>query len=192
MMLRSFVAIEIPSQIQNAIANRTSSLQKSLPKPLVSWVIPQNIHLTLKFLGAISQENLERFEKLLQLETVSHKSFTMVVEGLGVFPSARRPRVIWIGIKAPPALIDLQGRIEMATAKLGYPPEERTFSPHLTIGRIGQNNTAVDMKNISLILKKTSARNFGIVTVNELSIFKSDLIPSGPIYTRLYALPLGN
>ena len=139
MMLRAFIAVEIPAGIQSAIAHSTASLKNALPKSLVRWVAPQNVHLTLKFLGDVSPANLEQLAEALKVEAASHGMFSMSVGGLGAFPTPRRARVIWIGLEAPPALEALRRGVEAAAAQLGYAPEERPFSPHLTIGRVGQN-----------------------------------------------------
>lgn len=190
MMLRSFIAIEIPGEIQNAIARSTASLQRALPKPVVRWVAPQNVHLTLKFLGDVSPANLERMADVLKVEAAAHKVFSMSVDGLGAFPSLRRARVIWIGLNAPPSLVAIQRGVEAASARLGYATEERPFSPHLTIGRVGQNITTADLQKIRVAMEETSVGHLGQVEVNAIHIFKSDLRPGGSVYTHLYALPM--
>ena len=190
MMLRSFIAVEIPAEIQSAIANSTASLQEALPKPLIRWVAPQNLHLTLKFLGDVSPASLERLAEVLKVEAAIHMTFSMTVGGFGAFPTPRRARVIWIGLEAPPVLSALQHGVEAAAARLGYSSEERPFSPHLTIGRVGQNNAAADRQKIVSALDKTTVGNLGTVTVDEIHILKSDLQPGGSVYTKLYTLPL--
>ena len=190
MMLRSFIAVELRPEIQNAIASGTASLQKSLPKPLVRWVIPGNLHLTLKFLGDISSANLERLAEVLKTEAATHASFSFAFGGIGAFPTPRRARVIWIGLETPPDLAALQRGVEAATNRMGYPPEERPFSPHLTIGRVGQNVTSIDLQKIKIALDETKVGSLGTVLVDAIHIFKSDLQPSGSVYTHLYAMPM--
>ena len=152
LLLRSFVAVEIPAGIQSAIAQSTAGLQKALPRPLVRWVAAQNLHLTLKFLGDVSPTNLERLAEALKVETARLTGFELSVGGLGAYPTSRRARVFWVGIEAPAALASLQRLVEGIAARLGYPPEERPFSPHLTIGRVGQNATAADLARIRTAL----------------------------------------
>ena len=190
MMLRSFIAVEVPAEIQNAIAHSLASLQKVLPRPLVRWVAPQNVHLTLKFLGDISPANIERMADTLRIEADAHAPFSMSVGGLGAFPTSRRVRVIWIGLQAPPSLLVLQRGVEATSARLGYATEERSFSPHLTIGRVGQNVTAADLQKIRTALEGTKVGDLGTVNVDAIHIFKSDLRPGGSVYTHLYALPM--
>ena len=190
MMLRSFVAVELPAEIQNAIARSLASLQKTLPKPLVRWVAPQNVHLTLKFLGDVSPANLDRMANALRIEAEGHGTFSISVGGLGAFPSSRRARVIWIGLQAPPSLLALQRGVEAASASLGYATENRPFSPHLTVGRVGQNVTVTDLQKIRTALEGTKVGNLGTVNVDAIHIFKSDLRPGGSVYTHLYTLPM--
>jgi len=189
-MLRSFIAIEIPAGIQGAISQATMLMKKTLPKTLVRWVPSQNIHLTLKFLGNVSADNLERLAGALKIEAAAHPAFSMSVGGIGAFPTARRARVIWIGLEPPPAMQILQRGVEATIAQMGYAPEERPFSAHLTIGRVGQHASASDLQLIRGVLDATRIGILGTVRVDALQIFKSDLQPGGSVYTRLYALPM--
>jgi 2'-5' RNA ligase len=190
MMLRSFVAVEIPADMQSALACSTASLQKVLPKPLIRWVAPQNIHLTLKFLGDVSPANLERLAEALKLEAGTHETFSMSVGGLGAFPTPRRARIIWIGLEAPAALVALLHGVEAVAAMLGYASEDRPISPHLTIGRVGQKVSGADLQRIRAALEETMVGALGTVRVDAVHIFKSDLQPGGSVYSRLYTLPL--
>jgi 2'-5' RNA ligase len=191
-MLRSFLALEIPTALQDAIADSTASLKKALPRPLIRWVDPHNVHLTLKFLGDVSPANLEHLADLLKAETRLHEPFTMDVAGLGAFPNNRRPRVIWIGLNTPPALDALWRGVEKTAVQLGYAPEGRPFSPHLTIGRVGQNISSTDLQHIHTALERTRIGVLGSVRVEAVLIFKSDLQPGGSVYTRLYKIPLNS
>lgn len=189
-MLRSFIAIELPPDIQKAITRATAGIQKALPKPLVRWVTEKNIHLTLKFLGDVSVSNLERLSEALNVEAGQHAAFDLSVGRLGAFPGTRRARVIWIGIEAPADLVALQRGVEAVAARLGYPPEERPFSAHLTIGRVGQNTSTADLAKIRTELEGCTVGALGTTRVNAVHIFKSDLQPSGSIYTHLYTMSL--
>jgi RNA 2',3'-cyclic 3'-phosphodiesterase len=189
-MLRAFVAIELPGEIQESIARSTASLQKALPKPLVRWVARKNVHLTLKFLGDVSPTNLELLAEALKVEAAQHDCFDMSLGGLGAFPNMRRARVIWIGLEAPPELAMLQRCVEGVATRLGYPAEERPFSPHLTLGRVGQSVSAEEHAKIRRELEACQVGQLGRVHVDALHVFKSDLQPSGSIYTHLYELPL--
>ncbi len=189
-MLRAFIAIEIPVVIQEAIHRETAGLQKALTRPLVRWVAPQNVHLTLKFLGAVSPANLELLAQALTVEASQHDSFSISVGELGVFPSPRRPRVVWIGIEAPTALNALQRMVEAIAARLGYAAEVRSFSPHLTIGRVSQQVSPAEIQKIRAAIEGVKVGILGTTHVNAVHIFKSDLQPTGSVYTHLYAAPL--
>lgn len=188
--IRAFVAIETPREVQEILARRTSALRQKLPAPLVRWVPAGNIHLTLKFLGETSLAMLEQLTPLLEAEAAEHTTFHLSIGGLGLFPSRAQPRVIWIGLTAPPALQTLQRNIESICARLGYPPEDRPFSPHLTIGRINQRLNAEEKQRIRLVLEEVQIGNVGIIPVEAIHIFKSELRPEGAVYTRLHTLPL--
>jgi 2'-5' RNA ligase len=190
MMLRSFIAIEIPQEIQSAITHSIAPMQKSLPKPIVRWVATENVHLTLKFLGDVSPANLELLAESMKVETRNHETFTMAVGGLGAFPTPRRARVLWIGLDAPAELEALARGIEASAASLGYASESRPFSPHLTIGRVGQHVSTLDLQRINAALDGMSVGVLGTVLVDAVHIFKSDLLPGGSVYTHLYSLPL--
>jgi 2'-5' RNA ligase len=189
-MLRAFIAIELPTEIQAAITGSTAGLKKALPKPLVRWVVQENVHLTLKFLGDVSPANLDLLAEALKMEAAQHEGFNMSVGGLGAFPNVRRARVVWIGLEAPTELAMLQRCVEGVATRLGYPAEERPFSPHLTLGRVGQTVSAGDLAKIRGALEACQVGALGTVKVDAVHIFKSDLQPSGSVYTHLYALPL--
>jgi 2'-5' RNA ligase len=189
-MLRSFIAIKLPDEVQQAIAQSTAGLQRDLPKPLVRWVPPQNVHLTLKFFGDVSPANLEQLAEALKAEAAGHAAFPVSVGGLGAFPNPRRARILWIGLQAPADLPALQRALESAAARMGYAPEDRPFSPHLTIGRVGQSVTAADLQKIRTSLEAVSVGQLGTFQAETVDIFKSDLQPGGSVYTHLYSLPL--
>lgn len=188
-MIRSFIAGDIPSEIQHAIIQNTADLRNSLQK-LIRWVAPQNIHLTFQFLGDVSQSDLARLAAVLKDEAAAHAPISITVAKIGAFPNPRRARVIWVGLEAPASLPALQQGIEIAIARLGKPPKERGFSPHLTIGRVNRNATVSDLKKIYDCLMHSEIGVLGRFQMDALHLYKSDLIPGGPIYTRLYSTPL--
>ena len=188
-LLRAFIAVDIPSEIQQTIHKKTEPLRNTLGG-LVRWIPAENLHLTLKFLGDTSQANVEFLIQMMRHEADSCPSFDMHLYGLGSFPSPKRPRVIYIGIQAPAGLDALQRGIESSSRRLSYEPEERAFSPHLTIGRVKQNVPAVDQQKISRAIEQTKIDSLGTARVDSVHLYKSDLNPSGSVYTRLYSAPL--
>ena len=126
-LVRAFIASELSSSLQDAIETATASLQAALRADSVRWVARRNIHLTLKFLGDVSPSSMDLITNVLAVEASRHEPFDMRVEGIGAFPNARRPRVLWVGLKGPPTLTSLQLELDSATARLGYKSEEREF-----------------------------------------------------------------
>ncbi|MCX7609430.1 MAG: RNA 2',3'-cyclic phosphodiesterase [Anaerolineales bacterium] len=192
MMVRSFIAIEVPPDVQQAIASQTATLRQTIGTERVRWVAPHHIHLTLQFLGDVSPTNLEKIAEALQAEVATHHPFSLTVRGLGAFPNSRRARVLWLGGDAPVNLLSLVRGIQAVNRRLGYPPEEREFSPHLTIGRVRPQVSTMDLSIIRSALENHPLEGYGQFLVEEVAIFKSDLKPTGPIYTLLYHLPLAN
>jgi 2'-5' RNA ligase len=188
-LLRTFIAVEIPQELQQIIYRDTADLRNRLGA-LVRWVPSGNMHLTLKFLGSISPSNMDILTQMMRAEADSCQPFAMQVGGLGCFPSPKRPRVIYIGLQAPTELEALQHGIGSATTRLGYESEERGFSPHLTIGRVRQNISASDQQKIRRALEETQIDLLGIARVNSVHLYHSDLKPTGSVYTRLFSAPL--
>jgi 2'-5' RNA ligase len=133
---------------------------------------------------------LDLIKQMMTTEAAQVRAFEMQLEGLGSYPNSRRPRVLWVGLNAPAALSDLQHALEAAAARLGYASEDREFSPHLTIGRVRQNVSAADQQKIRTALEDTKVGNLGTVHVDGVHLFKSDLQPTGSLYTKLFSAPL--
>jgi RNA 2',3'-cyclic 3'-phosphodiesterase len=189
-LLRAFIAIELPAHVCDAIQKQTARLRQTLGNDLIRWVPTQNMHLTLKFLGDTTTSYLDFLKQLLTHEADSHPQFDLQLGGLGSFPNSRRPRLLWIGLHAPADLASLQRSVEAGTSRLGYEQEERAFSPHLTIGRVKQNISPPEMQKIRTALDTIQLGNIGTARVDSIHLFKSDLQPSGPIYTKLFSAPL--
>lgn len=188
-LLRAFIALDIPPEIIQSISTVTASLRKETGHT-VRWVAPENIHLTLKFLGEVSPANLEHLSARLAAECEHHPPFDISVKNLGCFPNLRQPRVIWAGLIIPPQLLRLQSQIESAAARLGYAAETRPFSPHLTIGRVREQAGAAELQTLRSLLEKAASGDFGTFTARAVHLYKSDLNPGGPVYTRLNSAPL--
>ena len=159
-LLRAFIAVELPIEIRQAACAATSKLRKEIGE-LVRWVPLENMHLTLKFLGDVAPSNMDMLSQMLRAETELFNCFDLGLNGLGSFPSPKRPRVIYIGIQAPAALESLYRGIESASRRLGYESEERGFSPHLTLGRVKQNVTATEQQMIRRALEQTKIDSLG-------------------------------
>lgn len=189
-VIRAFIAIDLPPEIRQRLDHVTAQLKEKLEGVPVRWVPGSNIHLTLKFLGDVSVANLELLKKMLAKEVEMHRRFEVSVGGLGAFPNFRRCRVVWVGVEAPPELNTLQRGIDTAIATLGYSREDRPFSAHLTLGRVSRNANSRDVQAIGSVLESTKVGFLGVTKVDSVHLYKSDLRPTGSVYTQLYSVPL--
>jgi RNA 2',3'-cyclic 3'-phosphodiesterase len=187
--IRSFIAIELPKTIQQQLDEIISRL-KSRHTSAVRWVPAHNIHLTIKFLGDVSPTNMDMLMNMLKAEVSQQPVFSISVGGLGAFPTPKRPRVLWIGIDAPAQLAGLVHLVEAETVKLGYLSEDRPFSPHLTLGRVSQNATPDQVRQIADALAAEQVGELGRAEVREVVLFKSELRPTGAEYAPLLKVPL--
>ena len=143
----------------------------------VHWVPAKNIHLTLRFLGDTTLQQIEAIKPSLIDLTQHYQPFEVNIEGSGAFPNLKRPRVVWIGVKAPDSLFQLQKSIEAVCHKIGFETETRPFSPHLTLGRVSQNNGFQNTEPLSKALQEIKVNHLGKSPVNQITLFKSDLKP---------------
>lgn len=190
-LVRLFIAVGLPTSTQDSIQSFTLKLREAVGPDLVRWVAPHNVHLTLKFLGDVSPANLEAIQAMLGRQALQERGFSMSVGGLGAYPSIRRPRVIWIGLRAPEALRSLQQGLDTAAEMLGFQKEQRPFSPHLTIGRVDQHASSDGLRDLRAKLEGTQIDEIGIVSVNAIRLFRSELQPAGAVYTETFAAALG-
>ena len=187
--LRAFIAVDIPQVIQEAIQHEADNLRNSIGD-FVRWVPAKNIHITLKFLGDVSHENVDVLTQMLRAEAGSCPTFDLSIGQLGSFPNSKRARVLFIGVQAPAELDALHRGIESATTRLGYESDSRPFSPHLTIGRVRDHISAFDQQRIRKTLDATKIDSLGTARVDSVQLYKSELKPGGSVYTKLFSAPL--
>jgi 2'-5' RNA ligase len=184
--IRTFIAIEIPETVQQKIAKAQQELKAFNER--ISWTKPGNIHLTLKFLGSVEEDKIAAIAEAVNQVAEKIPPSKFRVKNLGAFPNLRRARVIWVGIELDsPYLSQLAEGMDAALAELGFPKEKRKFSPHLTIGRV----KAKTSDEFQQALQRTPFEG-GEVTVEEVIVMKSDLKPTGAIYTPLRKIKLGS
>ncbi len=184
--IRIFIAIEIPDSIQTKIAQLQEELKQSGEH--ISWTKASNIHLTLKFLGDVEETLLPEMNNSLGLICSKQAAFSFTIKNLGFFPNTRRARVLWAGIFNPgQQLAELTKKVEECLIQFGFSKENRKFNPHLTIGRVKSP------LRISFI-EKIKGKSFfgGKITVGEIVVIKSDLKPTGAVYTPLVKIKLEN
>jgi 2'-5' RNA ligase len=183
---RAFVAIALPADIKTALGELQQRLRATGLK--ARWVRPENMHLTLKFLGDIDPSAAEGIEKAMQHAVDAEAPFSVAVAAVGVFPDPKRPRVLWVGLNDEDRrLLKLQQSLDEALSEIGFPREQRPFRGHLTLARF---RDAGDRELLSHLLQEYHRIEIGQLTVAELILFRSDLRPSGPLYTRLAVRPL--
>jgi RNA 2',3'-cyclic 3'-phosphodiesterase len=188
-MIRAFIALDLAAESLQRLEEVNRQLKQRLPGAAVRWVAVKNIHLTLKFLGDVSEANLPVVYEIIRKEAEKQASFEIHIGGLGVFPSVSRPRVIWVGVQAPPELAAVQHIVDVETARIGYASEERAFSPHLTLGRVTRNALSEEIRQIANGISLLNIGDLGASRIQAVHFYRSDLTPQGSIYTRLYSAP---
>jgi RNA 2',3'-cyclic 3'-phosphodiesterase len=180
--IRSFVAVSISEASRRQIAGLLEKLRRD-GGPDVRWVRPELMHLTLAFLGEVSQAFLDSAKEQLHQAAKRHGAFTMQLKGLGAFPSPSRARVVWIGIdQGKQEVCSLQSEVTRALLSVGYQPERRPFSPHLTIGRLRVPDDVSKAVAVPFLSE--------LFAVERVVLFRSVLGPGGPTYSVIAGLPL--
>jgi 2'-5' RNA ligase len=195
-VIRTFVAVELDGALKERLARLQDGIRNRLRRDLppdarLQWVRPESIHLTFKFLGEIPEDRVEEIRQALEPVANRSPGFSVEVGGIGVFPEQRAPRVLWIGLADPGGrLTHLAGEIDRALERIGFSPEARAFSPHLTLGRIKER-----AREIGRVLASagvlTQTEPLGSLAVQRVALMKSELKPSGAVYTRLWEASLG-
>lgn len=181
--MRAFVAIELPQSIREALAREQARFRTVCPD--ARWTRPEGIHLTLKFLGDISDMQEARVKTALG-HMEPFEKFTLTVNGFGFFPDARRPKVFWAGLEAPPDLARLATEVENAMAPLGFPPEGRPFRPHLTLARFKMPRP---QQKLEALVEANDNLLLGSVEVSDFFLWESKLSPQGAEYRKVARFP---
>ncbi|MCP4640452.1 MAG: RNA 2',3'-cyclic phosphodiesterase [bacterium] len=179
--MRSFVAVELPEAIRAELAALVRRLRDSGAR--ASWVKPDRMHLTLRFLGDVTDDQLAAMGERLTQSLAGVSPFDLRVGGVGAFPNPRRPSVIWAGIQPMDGpLAEVQAACEDAARAIGLKGEKRPFRPHLTLARVRDHR---DAGNLAPLLLREHTYDGGSFSVNGVSLFTSTLTPHGPIYDRV-------
>jgi len=180
--MRAFIAIELSPEIRDSLAQTQSHLKYSGAD--VKWVNKENVHLTLKFLGEITEESSEKIKSILDEIANSVKPFEISIKDIGAFPKIEFPKVIWAGLDRGAAEASvIAGKIDDALSKVGFQKESRPFTAHLTIGRVRslKNKEALKEKIDSYCIPDDSNQ-----LIRSITLFQSTLTPKGSIYTKLH------
>ena len=190
--LRVFAAIELPPELTERLAGIMAELGPMLPRKSIRWARAEGIHLTLKFYGEVASDRLPALQQSLKTAAASAHPMSLEAGSLGVFPNPFRPRVLWVGLAGDVQnLRALQIAIDALSTPLGFKPEARDFTPHLTLGRFHGSLRLPEREKLVEALKDPRYAQFGALTAETLSLIRSNLKPGGAVYTRLFAAPLG-
>jgi 2'-5' RNA ligase len=181
---RGFIAVEVGGL--SPILAVSEELKRA--RGQLKVVEADNIHMTIKFLGDVKEEDSERILKAMCAAVKGVEPFDMTMRGMGVFPSESDIRVVWIGVAEPKPLEKIFEGVEKGVKKLGFKPEGRGFSPHVTLARVrGQRN----LPNVKAVIDAHAGDDFGIVRVDTIFLKKSFLTNEGPVYTTVGTAKLG-
>jgi 2'-5' RNA ligase len=187
--VRAFIAIELSPAIRSKLQALQARLKADIPSGLVRWVNPDGIHLTLQFLGDVPADQIDAVAAAVRTASAPHAPFTFAVQEMGCFPNLRRPRVVWVGVDEPGGtLANLQRDIARAIRPLGFKPEQRAFSPHLTLGRVKTSQPDA-LGSLGDYVAQSQVK-VGTQQAHEVHLMRSELYPSGAVYTALAIAPL--
>ena len=181
--IRTFIAIHLTEEVRPEVGRAVEILKPHTQG--IRWVSPENLHLTLRFLGDVEAGRMPEVHQAVAVAAAEMTSFALHLGRFGAFPGLNSPRVLWIGLEGDVEILwELQRRIEEALVGRGFPEEGNPFSPHLTLGRTMRDRRA------SVQALPTVAEPGPGMVVQEVYIMKSDLQPGGPVYTSLFKAAL--
>jgi 2'-5' RNA ligase len=188
--IRSFIAVELPEAVKAGLQQLQTEL--TLPRySFVKCVAPEGIHLTLKFLGNISAKNVTDITGVMEQASQGVNPFPLQLTEVGAFPNMSRPRVLWVGIKGEvDKLVDWQQRIDNGLVPLGFAKEARPFTPHLTLARVRENCSPADRLHLGETVARSHAEVDYKFTVTSLNLMRSQLFPTGAVYSSLAEVKL--
>lgn len=178
--VRTFIALELPEELKKSLGRLQAKFRERTGG--VKWVRPENMHLTLKFLGDIKAEMVTPVAGALAKLCAGRAPLCFDAAGLGAFPNSRNPKVLWAGMEADDSLSSFHGELEAALADLGFSREDRPFAPHVTLGRL---RDGLARKDVAGLIEEHCAERFGRFAADRITFFKSELKPSGPVYEAL-------
>ena len=190
--IRSFIAIELPDALKQELAKLQGKLRQP-QQSWIKWVNPQAIHLTLKFLGNVSADKIPSLTKAIETSARGIPPFRLEVSGVGAFPNLKRTQVVWVGMDGEiDVLRQLQRSIESHLAPLGFAPEKREFSAHLTVARVRNQATPSERERLGQLISATRFETAYTIKVDAIDLMKSQLTREGAIYTKISSAGLDN
>ncbi len=191
-VIRAFIAIELDSGVKTELEKLQRRMRAEPISGVVRWVSPGGIHLTMKFLGDMEAERAPHVLAALKTACAGVAPFDLAVRGAGCFPNFQRPNVIWAGLVGQVQVATLLAqRVEDECARLGFDPDDRPFSPHLTLGRIGREVDYNERRQVGEMVRRMDIAMTGVIHADAVRLFRSELKPSGSVYTPLGQVKLG-
>jgi len=188
--VRCFIAIELPDEIKDGLKHLQAQL-KSGRQTSVKWVDPYSIHLTLKFLGSVDVDKITPITAAMEEAVLGVSPFRLEVKDLGVFPNLRRVQVVWVGVSGEvDKLAHLQQRLESNLAGLGFAPEGRRFTPHLTLARLRDRASLDEREGLGQLIAGTKFEPVYSFQVEAINLMRSQLTREGAIYSRISLVKL--
>ncbi len=181
--IRSFIAVELPEDIKKGLKRIQTEL--ALDKySFAKCVSPEGIHLTLKFLGGVPANKIKDIVAVMEAASLGTKPFELQMTEIGAFPNFRRPRVVWVGIKGDvDRLVAWQQRLDDGLVPLGFAKENRPFTPHLTLARLRETSLPADIQHLGEAVSNSHVEVDYKFTVSSLSLMRSQLLPTGAVYS---------
>jgi 2'-5' RNA ligase len=186
--LRVFLAINLPKDVRTRLVAVQAELARTLPEKAIRWTAPEQLHLTLKFLGHLPEETVSRISAEAQPVCARSSTFHLTARSVGFFPGANRPRIVWVGIQGA-SLAQLQAELEQACCAITSQPPENRFKGHVTLGRI-KSLTRAEGRELAKAAESDKTSEFGGWTVRTVELMQSHLSPQGSVYSVLKAFPL--
>lgn len=190
-MPRLFIAVQIPTDLITKITEISDYFQTQVPPNSMKWVDPANLHVTVKFLGEIPAEDIERIQTVLLQSVEGIAPFDLSIEKLGMYPNNQQPRTIWLDIQGKKPIKAYHDKLDSLLQKAGFEKDRKSYSPHLTLARVCQRTDRETTHQIGEKLSAFKVDSLGTLKVGAVDLIQSKLTPQGPIYTTLYSAPLG-
>lgn len=187
--IRCFIAVELTPEAREQLARLQQRLKASLPAHAIRWTPPENIHLTLHFLGDVQTDRIDLVGRMLREVAAGFRPFALTLADLGSFPNTRRPRIVWVSVCGQTErLASLHTELGAELQKgIGFVPESRPYSPHLTIGRVKKEIAPGRLQELGRHLEqaRSAVGHLADLYVDRIHLIRSELTSGGPIYTHI-------
>lgn len=185
-MKRFFIAIDVPEKARRAAAAHIDVLRRAFPRSRVGWERPEKLHITLKFLGDLNDEQVVGLRQTVGKVVRQSEKFTVTIAGTGSFPPGGHPRILWLGAEDDGTLEIIAARLEDELAESGFSREKRPFSPHITIARVREPRSSGELASLHT---QTPIESVAF-EVHEIVVYESKPQPSGSVYSTIANYPL--